>query len=89
LFVGRDRKRATVLYFDGTGMCVLAKRLQKGQFTAVWKRAKSKRGLSLTLSELSLFIEGSKVAARMPLSPSLLSRTDLRTKFPNDPTLEP
>jgi transposase len=89
LFVGRDRKRAKVLYFDGTGTCVLAKRLEKGQFTAVWKRAKSKRGLSLTLSELSLFIEGSEFAARMPLSPSLLSRSDLRTKFPDDPTLDP
>ena len=89
LFVGRDRKRAKVLYFDGTGLCVLCKRLEKGQFTAVWKRAKSKRGLSLTLSELALFIEGSEVAARMPLSPSLLSRSDLRTKFPEDELLDP
>lgn len=89
LFVGRDRKRAKVLYFDGTGMCVFAKRLEKGQFTAAWKQAKSARGLSMTLSELSLFIEGSDFAARMPLSPSLLSKTDLRTKFPEHDTLEP
>jgi hypothetical protein len=26
LFVSRDRKRAKALYFDGTGMCLLAKR---------------------------------------------------------------
>jgi transposase len=89
LFVSRDRKRAKVLYFDGTGMCLFAKRLEKGQFTATWKRAKSARGLSMTLSELSLFIEGSEVAARMPLSPSLLSRCDLRTKFPGSDSLEP
>jgi transposase len=24
LFVGRDRKRAKVLYFDGTGLCLLS-----------------------------------------------------------------
>jgi transposase len=24
VFVGRDRRRAKVLYFDGTGLCVLA-----------------------------------------------------------------
>lgn len=89
LFVSRDRKRAKVLYFDGTGMCLFAKRLEKGQFTATWKRAKSKRGLSMTLSELSLFVEGSEIAARMPLSPSLLSKSDLRTKFPESDELDP
>lgn len=89
LFVSRDRRRAKVLYFDGTGMCVFAKRLEKGQFTATWKQAKSKRGLAMTLSELALFIEGSEVAARMPLSPSLLSRSDLRAKFPESNSLHP
>ena len=89
LFVGADRKRAKVLYFDGTGMCVFAKRLEKGHFTATWKKAKTARGLSMTLSELALFIEGSVVAARMPLSPSLLSRSDLRMKFPEGDSLDP
>src|SRR5215471_21602900 len=86
LFVGRDRRRAKVLYFDGTGMCLFAKRLEKGQFSAAWKRAKSKRGFEMTLTELALFIEGSEVAARLALSPALLTKADLRTKFPgNDP----
>ena len=43
----------------------------------------------MTLSELSLFLEGSDVAARMPLSPSLLSKADLRTKFPDSDALDP
>lgn len=89
LFVSRDRRRAKVLYFDGTGMCLLAKRLEKGQFTATWKRAKTSHGLAMTLSELSLFIQGSEVAARIPLSPSLLSKADLRAKFPGDDAPEP
>jgi len=84
LFVSRDRRRAKVLYFDGTGICLFAKRLEKGQFSAAWKRAKSKRGFEMTLSELALFIEGSEVATRIPLSPPLLTRSDLRPKFPGD-----
>ena len=89
LFVARDRRRAKVLYFDGTGMCLLAKRLEKGQFSAAWKRAKSASGFAMTLSELALFIEGSEVAARMPLSPSLLTKADLRAKFPGAEAHEP
>src|SRR5690349_22243327 len=89
LFIGRDRRRAKVLYFDGTGMCLLAKRLEKGQFSAAWKRAKTTAGFAMTLSELALFIEGSEVATRMPLSPSLLTKADLRTKFPGSEVHEP
>jgi transposase len=89
LFIARDRRRAKVLYFDGTGMCLLAKRLEKGQFSAAWKRAKSASGFAMTLSELALFIEGSEVAARMPLSPSLLTKADLRAKFPGADAHEP
>jgi transposase len=81
LFVSRDRKRSKVLYFDGTGMCLFSKRMEKGQFAAPWKRAK-KPTLELTLSELALFIEGSEALGRVELSPPLLRKADLRPKFP-------
>ena len=77
LFVGRDRKRAKVLYFDGTGLCLLSKRLEQGQFGAPWKQRRSE----MTLSELALFIEGSE-ATRKPLSPPLLRRVILEPKQP-------
>jgi transposase len=82
LFVSRDRRRAKVLYFDGTGMCLFAKRLERGQFSAVWKRSRSVRGFEMTLTELSLFVEGSESLGRHPLSPPLLRRADLSPKFP-------
>ena len=72
LFVSKSRKRAKVLYFDGTGLCLFAKRLEKGKFPAPWKMRK----LQLTLSELSLFIEGSS-AVRQALSPPVLRKVDL------------
>lgn len=77
LFVSRNRKRAKVLYFDGTGLCLLAKKLERGQFSAPWKL----RRHELSLSELALFIEGSE-ATRHPLSPPLLRKVDLQPKFP-------
>ena len=77
LFVSRDRKRAKVLYFDGTGLCLLAKRLEHGTFSAPWKQ----RRKEMTLSELSLFIEGSQ-AMSAPLSPPLLRRASLSPKMP-------
>ena len=82
LFVSRDRKRAKVLYFDGTGMCLFAKRLERGQFSAVWKRAKGSSGFEMTLTELALFVEGSESLGRHPLSPPLLRKSDLTPKFP-------
>jgi transposase len=81
LFVSRDRKRAKVLYFDGTGMCLFSKRMEKRRFAAPWKRAK-KSTVELTLSELALFIEGSEALGRVELSPPLLRKADLRPKFP-------
>jgi transposase len=80
LFVGADRKRAKVLYFDGTGLCLLAKRLEKGHFAPLWNR-KSAGGLEMTPSELALFIEGSESVGRLPMSPPLLQHRDLRSKM--------
>jgi len=66
LFVGRDRTRAKVLYWDGTGLCVFAKRLEKGRFAAPWDRESP---LQLTTTEMALFLEGSTLVGKVPLSP--------------------
>ena len=78
LFVGKDRKRAKVLYFDGTGLCLFAKRLDKGRFAAVADRTRS-RSVKMTLSELTQFIEGSDWIGR---SPALLTWADLTPRWP-------
>lgn len=69
LFVSKSRRRAKVLYWDGTGLCVFAKRLEKGRFAAPWERGEGKE-LRLTVSELTLLLEGSELVGRMPLSPA-------------------
>ena len=69
LFVSKNRRRAKVLYWDGTGLCVFAKRLEQGRFAAPWERG-SGGELRLTVSELALLLEGSELVGRMPLSPA-------------------
>jgi transposase len=71
LFVSRDRKKARVLFFDGTGLCLYAKRLARGLFAAPWEPGAQ---ATLTLSELALFLEGSVLAGTVSLSPPALQR---------------
>ncbi|WP_434348712.1 IS66 family insertion sequence element accessory protein TnpB [Myxococcus virescens] len=42
LFVGQSRKRAKVLYFDGTGLVLVTKRLYRGRFAVTLRRAQSR-----------------------------------------------
>ena len=80
VFVAKSRKRAKVLYFDGTGLCLFCKRLETGKFAAPWQGPMSKK-LELTMNELALFSEGSEALGRVALSPPLLRKADLRSKF--------
>lgn len=69
LFVNRTRQRAKVLLWDGTGLCIYAKRLEQGRFAALWREGE-RPALRLTTSELTLFLEGSTLVGRVPLSPA-------------------
>ncbi|MGH2608133.1 MAG: IS66 family insertion sequence element accessory protein TnpB [Tepidiformaceae bacterium] len=69
VFVSRTRKRAKVLLWDGTGLCIYAKRLEQGRFASLWRDA-GQATLKLTLSELQLFLEGSALVGRVALSPA-------------------
>jgi transposase len=73
LFVNRAQTLAKVLMWDGTGLCVYSKRLEQGRFACLWRQPEQSR-LRLTLSELSLFLEGSKLVGRMSLSPPSFMR---------------
>jgi IS66 Orf2 like protein len=37
LFVNRPRNGCKVLTWDGTGLCIFAKRLERGRFAALWR----------------------------------------------------
>jgi transposase len=68
LFVAANRKRAKVLLWDGTGLCLYAKRLEKGRFAQLW----GDPPIELTVAELQLFLEGSGLVGKVRVSPSKL-----------------
>ena len=76
LFVGRSRQRAKVLYFDGTGLVLLTKRLFKGRFARPWAPAGA-ASVEMTGAELSLFLEGCELAGRWKLSPPAFEEKEL------------
>ena len=67
LFIKKNRTRIKVLYYDGTGYVIIAKRLDKGRFSKL--NPYYKRDIILTQAEFSLFFEGATVNKRFIESP--------------------
>jgi transposase len=70
LFVGRRRSGCKVLMWDGTGLCIFQKRLERGRFASLSRD--DGRAVQLTASELALFIEGCELVGRRTLSPDII-----------------
>jgi transposase len=75
LFVNRRRTGCKVLVWDGTGLCIFQKRLERGRFAELWRE--DGKPVRLTASELALFIEGCALVGRGALSPDALVLTPL------------
>jgi transposase len=76
IFVSRDRVRTKVLQWDGTGLCVYAKRLERGRFACLW-REDGDPPITLTISELDLFLDGSALVGKIALSPPAITHFSL------------
>ena len=55
IFRGRRGDLIKVLWFDGDGLCLLAKRLERGRF--LWPKVRSGT-VALTQAQLSMLLEG-------------------------------
>lgn len=64
LFVAKGRRRAKVLWFDGTGLVLLAKVLEKGLFAPIWERTNNGTPVELTITELAVFLEANQDVSR-------------------------
>jgi transposase len=75
LFVNKRRSGCKVLVWDGTGLCIFQKRLERGRFAAPWKKEGSV--VRMTQTELALYIEGCELVGRRALSPAAIEPTAL------------
>ena len=58
LFVNRRRDRVKILWWDRSGYCLLAKRLEHGRFRVFDQASGSKGAFEVTASELLLLLDG-------------------------------
>lgn len=70
VFVNRARSRLKALYFDGTGLCILQKRLEVGRFPCLWDKPMP---LTLTPAEMALLLDGHRLVGRVNFTPAPLS----------------
>lgn len=75
LFFGRNRRRLKALFYDGSGLVLLAKRMERGSFMALSELLGRQE---ISLSEFKLIMHGSvirgpivdrSVAAQVPKNP--------------------
>lgn len=71
LFSNRRRRGCKVLVWDGTGLCIFQKRLERGCFASLFRD--DGKPVQLTSSELALYIEGCELVGRRVLSPDAVT----------------
>lgn len=60
-FLNRRATQIKILYFDRSGWCVWAKRLEQGRFLSDWKRVTTRE---IDVTQLKLLLEGIEVVRR-------------------------
>lgn len=68
LFVSSRRNSCKALYYDGTGLVIISKRLERGVFSKI--NPMYQREIVLTEAEFGLFFEGANLEKRFIESPN-------------------
>lgn len=85
VFINRNRNSIKCLYYDGTGLVLLCKRMEKGVFSRINPMFKGE--IILTAAEFALFFEGADLEKRFIDSPREIKKSfpvsqELQSNFP-------
>lgn len=72
VFINKRRNSCKCLYYDGTGLVIVSKRMEKGLFSKINPLHQGK--IKLTQAEFSLFFEGTDLNKRFIESPKEIKR---------------
>ena len=73
VFINSRRNSIKCLFYDGTGLVIIAKRMEQGVFSRINPMYQGE--LTLTAAEFALFFEGANLEKRFIESPSELKKS--------------
>jgi transposase len=73
LFINSKRTSVKCLFYDGTGLVIVAKRMERGLFSRI--NPMHNGDITLTAAEFALFFEGSNLEKRFIDSPSEIKKS--------------
>ena len=79
VFINQRRTSIKCLYYDGTGLVMICKRMEKGLFCRINPLYKNE--IVMTAAEFALFFEGANLEKRFVESPPEIKRSITAVRF--------
>jgi transposase len=86
LFINQRRTSIKCLYYDGTGLVIISKRMEKGLFCKI--NPMYQKEIILTEAEFALFFEGADLEKRFVESPREIRKEIKKHLFPMSQELQ-
>lgn len=90
LFISSRRTSVKCLFYDGTGLVIIAKRMERGLFSRINPMHRGE--VTLTAAEFALFFEGADLERRFisprGSAPLVDSPSEIKKSFSNNPELQ-